>query len=163
MNKNVTLSSLFLSAIAFGLVGCNQAPNTDTTPSESDNVTTSESMVEESDIVVDSEETSDTGINETQYKNGTYEAVGNYTSPGGEEEVGVTVTIENGLIVDSTVEVLAERDASVKWQTAFSENHAEQVVGVSIYDVQIDKAGGSSLTPIGFMDALEKIKAEAEA
>jgi hypothetical protein len=37
------------------------------------------------------------------------------------------------------------------------------VVGKNISELQLTKVSGSSLTPQGFMDALEKIKAEAQS
>ncbi len=37
------------------------------------------------------------------------------------------------------------------------------VVGKKIDEVQLTKVAGSSLTPKGFMDALEKVKTEAKA
>lgn len=95
------------------------------------------------------------------YKNGTYTAVGNYTSPGGAETVKVTVTLEDGKIVDSVFEPQATRPMSVKFQGIFGENYKVLVVGKNADEVKLDKVSGSSLTPKGFNDAIEKIKAEA--
>jgi hypothetical protein len=96
------------------------------------------------------------------YKNGTYTAVGNYTSPGGAERIGVTVTIEDGVIVDSEVSTeYAERPNTVRFQGIFQENFEPLVVGKNIDEVQLDKVAASSLAPKGFNDALEQIKQEA--
>jgi hypothetical protein len=95
------------------------------------------------------------------YKNGMYEAVGEYTSPGGEEEIGVSLTLENNLIKDVEVEVKATRPISKKLQEDFAANYKTQVVGKSIDEVNLGKVSGSSLTPKGFNDAIEKIKTEA--
>lgn len=100
---------------------------------------------------------------EKSYTDGTYEVVGNYTSPGGEEELGVIITLENNLIADAEVTVLATRPISNKMQTDFAENYKTMVVGKNIDEVNLGKVSGSSLTPIGFNDALEKVKAEASS
>ncbi len=100
---------------------------------------------------------------EKSYTDGTYEVVGNYTSPGGEEQLGVIITLENNLISDVEVTVLATRPISNKMQTDFAENYKTMVVGKNIDEVKLEKVSGSSLTPIGFNDALEKVKAEASS
>lgn len=100
---------------------------------------------------------------ESAYKDGTYTAVGNYTSPGGQEELGVTLTIASGVVTDSTVEVLATRPMSKTRQTDFAENYKDMVVGKSIDELSLGKVSGSSLSPKGFNDAVEKIKAEAQS
>ena len=101
-------------------------------------------------------------MNFSEYKNGVYSTSGNYISPGGIEEIGVTLTLQNGVIIDSNVEVRAERDISVTMQNAFAANYKEQVVGKNIDEVNLTKVSGSSLTPNGFNDAIEKIKAQAK-
>ncbi len=95
------------------------------------------------------------------YKDGTYTADGDYTSPGGAEQLGVTVTIANGVITSSEVEVKATRPISKTRQTDFKDNYKEQVEGKNIDEIVLTKVSGSSLSPKGFNDAIEKIKAEA--
>ncbi len=108
-------------------------------------------------------------VNETQmnksamYQDGVYEMVGEYVSPGGPETVGVTITLANGVITDANVEVLATRPASVDKQTDFAANYKPMVIGKNIDEVVLTKVSGSSLTPKGFNDALEKIKQQAKS
>lgn len=97
------------------------------------------------------------------YKDGTYTMNGSYFSPGGEESVGVTVTLKNGIITDSLVQVLATRPISIKLQGVFTVNYKPLVIGKSINDVVLDKVSGSSLTPKGWNDAIAKIKAQAKS
>ncbi len=97
------------------------------------------------------------------YKNGTYSAVGSYISPGGTEEVGVTVVIENGMIINSSVAIMSERPISAAMQQDFADNYKQFVIGKNIDEVKLDKVSASSLTPVGFNDALAKIKAEARS
>lgn len=99
----------------------------------------------------------------SMYQDGTYEMIGEYVSPGGPETVGVTVTLANGIITDANVEVLATRPASVDKQTDFAANYKPMVIGKNIDEVMLTKVSGSSLTPKGFNDAIEKIKAEAKS
>lgn len=96
------------------------------------------------------------------YKDGVYEQIGNYTSPGGAEEIDVKLTLKNGIITDSEVTPKAERPISKMKQEAFVNGYKTSVVGKSIKDLQLGKIAGSSLTPKGFNDALEKIKAQAK-
>jgi hypothetical protein len=101
--------------------------------------------------------------NASAYKDGTYTAVGNYTSPGGQETLGVTLTIANGVITDSEVEVQATRPTSVERQTDFANNYAAQVEGKNIDEISLTKVSGSSLSPKGFNDAVEQIKTQAQS
>ena len=97
------------------------------------------------------------------YKDGTYTAVGNYTSPGGQEELGVTLTVASGVVTASEVEVKATRPISQERQTDFAENYESQVVGKNIDEISLGKVSGSSLSPKGFNDAVEKIKTQAQS
>lgn len=100
-------------------------------------------------------------IIESAYADGTYAAMGTYTSPAGEEEVEVTLTIEEGVVTAAEFKGFAENPGSVNKQAAFAEGFEEEVVGKSIDEIDLTVVNGSSLTPIGFEDALEKIKEEA--
>jgi uncharacterized protein with FMN-binding domain len=96
------------------------------------------------------------------YKDGSYTAVGNYNSPGGAEEIGVNVTVKGDVITDASVEVKATRPASKNWQTVVSKNIKSLVVGKKLNEVVLDKVSGSSLTPMGWNDAISKIKVQAQ-
>jgi hypothetical protein len=97
------------------------------------------------------------------YKDGTYTATGDYFSPGGAEQLKVTVTLKNDIITDSSVQSLAFRPNSVNFQGIFVANYKPLVIGKDIDQVQLTKVSGSSLAPKGFNDALAKIKIEAKA
>lgn len=96
-------------------------------------------------------------------KDGTYKSEGAYTSPGGEEKIGLTVTLKDGLISDVEFEPMAKLPGSVKFQEIFSQNYKTMVVGKNISEVKLDKVAGSSLTPKGFNDALQKIIVQAQS
>ncbi|MBP9718955.1 MAG: FMN-binding protein [Candidatus Levybacteria bacterium] len=97
------------------------------------------------------------------YKDGTYASTGDYLSPGGEEQVDVSLTLKNGVVEDVTFTPKATRPNSVKFQGKFASGYKNLVVGKNIDEVKLDVVSGSSLTPKGFNDALEKIKEDAKA
>lgn len=111
--------------------------------------------------------TNETGSETTEtasaYKDGTYSADGNYVSPGGQEELGVTLTITNGIVTDSQVEVKATRPMSKERQTDFATHYKAEVVGKNIDELSLSRVSGSSLSPKGFNDAVEKIKSQAKS
>ncbi len=98
----------------------------------------------------------------SQYKDGTYSAVGNYQSPGGAETIQVTLVLKDDIITDATVISDATRPISVTMQGQFIAGFKQQVIGKNISEVSLTKVSGSSLTPKGFNDAVAKIKVQAE-
>lgn len=98
-----------------------------------------------------------------QYKDGTYTEDGSYQSPGGPESITVTVTLQGGKIVDSEVISNGVLPNTKLFQGKFISGYKEFVTGKNIGEVKLDKVSGSSLTPKGFNDALDKIKADARS
>ncbi len=97
-----------------------------------------------------------------QFKNGNYSAIGNYTSPAGEEEVEIKLTIDNDLVTEASSDVRSANDKSQYWQKQFSDNFSKEIVGKKIGEVKLDRVSGSSLTPKGFNEAIEKIKSQSK-
>lgn len=97
------------------------------------------------------------------YKDGTYSATGMYQSPAGKEEIGISITLQNGVITDTTFTPKATNEVSIKLQGMFANGYKAVVVGKTLDEVKLDKVSGSSLTPKGWNDAIEKIKLEARA
>lgn len=102
-----------------------------------------------------------TTIGAHKYRNNTYTATGPYKSPAGDEQITVSLTLNNDVIssVSSTVE--ADNEVSKKLQTAFSAGISSVVVGKKIDEVNVKAVSGASLTTNGFLVALKNIKAEA--
>lgn len=96
------------------------------------------------------------------YANGEYSQDGVYVSPGGAETLGVTLTLKDDVVVDAAVVVKATLPASMNWQQTFASGFKSQVVGKKLNEVNLGKISGSSLTPIGFNDAVAKIKSQAK-
>ena len=102
-------------------------------------------------------------MTEASYKDGEYTQTGDYTSPGGPEHIVVKLTLKEGLVEQAEVTPQATLPYSVKWQGVFADNFKSIVIGKNIKDLNLGKVAGSSLTPKGFNNALEKIKAEAKS
>lgn len=102
---------------------------------------------------------SDTGA----YADGTYSADGSYQTPETVEQISVTLTLEDGVVTD--VEVTGDPQAreTEQYQGQFIEGIAEEVVGVSIDELNVSRVAGSSLTSGGFNSAVEDIKDQAAA
>lgn len=100
---------------------------------------------------------------QVSYKDGMYTQEGDYTSPGGPEQIEVKLTLKNGIVEQAEVTPKAVLPKSKFMQGVFVENYKSLVVGKNIKDLRLDKVAGSSLTPKGFNDAVEKIKAEAKS
>lgn len=97
------------------------------------------------------------------FRDGTYSATGNYASPGGSESIDVTLSLKENVVTSVVVTPKAENPASKNWQARFISGVEKVVVGKKISEINLNEVSGSSLTPKGFMDALEKIKMEAGA
>ena len=158
-SSKVGLAIVGLIVIAFiGIVAYqsqNKSQNQNTASTQTSPAVQSESTT--------NEPTAAQAAEASAYKDGTYTAVGNYTSPGGKEELGVTLTIANGIVTDSKVEVKATRPTSVERQTDFATHYEPQVEGKNIDEISLTKVSGSSLSPKGFNDAVEQIKTQAQS
>ncbi|PJE63660.1 hypothetical protein COU89_02130 [Candidatus Roizmanbacteria bacterium CG10_big_fil_rev_8_21_14_0_10_45_7] len=100
-------------------------------------------------------------MKKSKYADGQYTAIGNYISPAQREEIEITLTLKDGVVTDAAFTGKATHEKSMAMQRLFSEGYKEQVVGKPINEIALTVVNGSSLTPKGFMDALQKIKTEA--
>lgn len=97
------------------------------------------------------------------YKDGTYATTGSYDSPAGMERIGVSITLSNGVVQNATVTNEATDRTSSRYQNMFISGYQQYVVGKSIPNLSLGRVSGSSLTPIGFNQAVAKIKSQAMA
>ncbi|WP_454299515.1 FMN-binding protein [Salana multivorans] len=95
------------------------------------------------------------------YADGTYEATGAYVSPGGQQQVDVSLTLADGIVTAVVVTPEAVDPRSQSFQEQFASGIEDVVVGVPLDELAVDVVSGSSLTSGGFNDAVEQIKAEA--
>jgi len=113
---------------------------------------------------VDTGTSTDTTLNNNRkYKDGTFSSAGVYNSPAGSETVDVTLTLKDGIITDSTFQANSGNPISKKLQNNFKDGYEAVVIGKSIDSLSLTVVNGSSLTPKGFMDAVNKIKVQAQA
>lgn len=100
---------------------------------------------------------------DASYADGTYSADGSYQTPETVEKISVTLTLEDGVVTD--VEVTGDPQAreTEQYQGQFIDGIAEEVVGVSIDELNVTRVAGSSLTSGGFNTAVEDIKDQAAA
>lgn len=107
-------------------------------------------------------ETAPTKVQSTTYTDGTYSATGSYTSPAGEEEVSVSLVIQNDTVLSSTFKATSDSGKSREYQKKFADGYISQVVGKKLSDIRVGKVSGSSLTGKGFNDAVTRIQAQAK-
>lgn len=96
------------------------------------------------------------------YKDGSYESDGSYQSPAGPEKVHLAVTLKNGVVTDTSFSGISETPKSQMYMNNFNKNYKTLVIGKKIDEIKITQLSGSSLTPMGFSDALAKIAAQAK-
>lgn len=130
---------------------------------QANQATPNQGTLESANVLVESfEESDDSQSSQTiAYLDGSYQATGSYRSPGGGEEIEVSITLQDSVITQAEVVGFATLPASVRYQNLFISNFQDQVIGKSIDEVQLDVVSGSSLTPIGFNAAIAEIKAQA--
>lgn len=107
----------------------------------------------------------DSGAAETSgdYTAGTYEASGSYSNPGGTSEVDVSLTLGDGGVIDDVTVTPKASGTSKQFQDKFAGGIAGEIVGKNIDEIDVSKVAGSSLTSGGFNQAVDEIKAEAQA
>lgn len=149
---------LAMASVGFVLAGC--APSGD---SAMNGASSSMAMSSADAMMMQASSSMADAAMDGKYVSGTYAATGDYTSPAGAEQVDISITLDGDVITDATFTGKAEHPASVKWQGNFAQGFKAEVVGKSIDEVNLGVVNGSSLAPKGFMDALAKVKAEAQA
>lgn len=102
---------------------------------------------------------SSTGVT---YSDGSYTAASSYSTPGGIEDITVKVTLQSGVITDSSVTNNANNSDSREYQDQFVSGYKQFVVGKAVSSLSLSRVSGSSLTSQGFNDALNQIKAQAQ-
>ena len=110
-------------------------------------------------------DSSNDSANNTQtsaYQDGSYTASGNYRTPGGIDQISVTVDLSDGVITAVSVTGDPQAPESVQYQGQFISGISDAVVGQSIDELSVDRVAGSSLTSGGFNEAITEIKEQAQ-
>lgn len=152
-----TLGPVLAVTLLSTLAACTPSAGTDTTGESS-----SSTMMEVSSSSAVTMESS-SAATEGAYADGTYSAQGAYRSPAGGELVTISLTLKGDKVTDATFSGDATNPKSKTMQAAFASGFKSQVVGKSLDEVSVGVVNGSSLTGIGFMEAVGKIKADAKS
>lgn len=104
----------------------------------------------------------DTSASST-YKDGSYSATGHYISPDGDEDITISVTLQNGIITATSARSGANDPEAEEYQGQFIGGYKQLVVGKNIDSVSLSRVSGSSLTSQGFNNAIQQIKNQAKA
>lgn len=161
------LGVLVIGGIAFAY---NRTQLTDANTSTTQNdqaVVTKEQMVASPEAVAQQtpavSTTGTTPTVSTTYKNGTYSGSGTYMTPEGSETISVKLTVANDVVTSVTASVNANSGDSRRYIQSFMSGYKQQVVGKSLSSLNLGRVSGSSLTPEGFNNALDSIRAQAQA
>jgi len=100
-----------------------------------------------------------TAVSRINYADGVYTATGWYG--GLPSSITVTLTLAQGVIKNVKAQTHATDPTSLDLQRRFAAAVPKVVVGKPIGAVKVGKLAGSSGTPDGFNDALQKIKVQA--
>lgn len=99
----------------------------------------------------------------TNLNDGTYTTSADYATPGGVQEIKVTLTISKGVVSNSVISHVATAREDEEYQSAFDASYKTQVVGKKISDISLHRVAGASLTTDGFNSALLDIAKQAQA
>ena len=97
------------------------------------------------------------------YKDGSYTATANYDSPGGTEQLTISLTLQNDIITATSARSGSTSDDSQEYQDQFIAVYKQLVVGKAVTSVHLSRVAGSSLTSQGFNAALAQIEKQAQA
>src|SRR5690242_4339550 len=95
------------------------------------------------------------------YADGTYSALGGYSSPGGPQSINVAIQLKNDAVAWVMVTPSSFIGEAGEFQSRFADEIQDQVVGVDVDQITVSRVAGSSLTSTAFNEALSQIKSEA--
>lgn len=101
------------------------------------------------------------GSSSGAYRDGTYNVVSSYYVPHGQEQIQVSLTLQNGTIASVNVQNSENNFDSAQYQESFAQAYKSHVVGKNISGLRLNVISGASDTTQGFNQALAKIAAQA--
>ncbi|WP_181429218.1 hypothetical protein [Curtobacterium sp. MCSS17_008] len=154
-NRIRTLTALAAASTVIGLTaGCSTSgPGTTTT---TDSPTSGSS-----DQAAETSPSGDTTAGDADYRDGDYEATGEYG--GLPSHLDVALTIADGDITNVTVTPTATNETSLGYQQDFADAVPDVVIGKPLAEVSVGKLAGSSSCGDGFNDAIAQIREQAAA
>jgi uncharacterized protein with FMN-binding domain len=97
------------------------------------------------------------------YKDGTYTTTEGYDTPEGTESIGVSITVSNDIVTSTSATKMSRSRESRAYQEDFIASYSSFVVGKKLTDLKIGIVSGASLTTIGFNQALDTIRSQAQS
>ena len=98
----------------------------------------------------------------TVYADGSYSAMGSYTSPGGTETLRVSLSIVNDIVKTLSVTSVHVDPTAAEYEARFEAGVGAIVIGRNLANANVGAVAGSSLTSLGYNSALATIRAEAK-
>lgn len=93
------------------------------------------------------------------YKNGTYRTQASYRTPGGQYQIGVTLTVSDDKVTSTSVTF--NTGGGDSYSKAFNRSYQSSVAGQNLGTVHPARIGGASLTTNAFNKALDSIRSQA--
>jgi len=110
----------------------------------------------------DTPATESASTNTSGFKDGTYTATGNYSTPEDTESITVKVTLKDGNITDTSATASMKTEEAKEYAGQFIANYKPLVVGKNISSIKLSRVSGSSLTSQGFNRAIDEIETQAK-
>ena len=95
------------------------------------------------------------------YKDGSYTASSDYYVPHGNETIGVSLVVTNGVITKASIQNSENDNQSARYQEDFAAEFKNYVVSKKISGLRLGVIAGASDTTQGFNDALSRISSKA--
>ena len=151
--NKITLSALVGASLITTLAGCSSTATADPGGAATDQATGGSS----------SDSSTDSSTSSASFKDGSYTESASYQSPGGTQKLTVKLTLASGVVTDLTVTSGANDPTAKQYQTQFIGGINAEVVGKKIDSLKVSRVAGSSLTSIGFNEAIAAIEKDASA
>ena len=142
---------------------------TDTAPAPDSSFTNTDSDISEADdtsVLADEDivESPSVTISGSDYTDGTYSATASYFTPRNvEHDIEVQLTVNDDVVTGAEVLYDGSPSAATPSHSRFDGAYTSEVVGVALDDISLSRTGGASLTSEAFNEAVDTIKARAEA
>lgn len=99
----------------------------------------------------------------SSFKDGTYSAMGTYSTPDGPETITVKVTLKDGAVSDTSATASMQSRESKEYVAQFLDAYKTFVVGKDVSSLKLSRVSGSSLTSQGFNSAIQQIQTQAQS
>lgn len=96
-----------------------------------------------------------------KYNNGSYSVTVDYSTPDGVEKIGVSLTVQNDVVVNSQFTDLSKDKKSKQYNQLFGQNYQSQINGKPLDSILLSNVSGASLTTQAFNRAVEQIRMQA--